>query len=346
MFNSILNFRKGIMSYIFHRFRFIAFFLWLVPSWSQAALNKNNSDQLIVLFHGLANKAASFDSMKKGLEQAFPSASVLALTSVEGVQSLNLSIKEQAEICFQELESKVADIGCKSIILIGHSQGGVRAYAFLKQYEHLLKVKGLIALATPWEGVPGTRVDTEMLSQYLTGPVLRDLQVLSLSLGHPADTLAGQFMVEVQTNQNMCRFPGAKDLKVGSNFLSEVQKMLPYEKTAILSIGGGKSDFRSLIQNKKVKHSFNALNSMYTLFIAGETRLNRSHDMMVPLYSQHALNIVPKGKKNFKRVFIKDVFHSTRVLTILDVPKGSAMLAHPRVLRRVIQFSQNVFAQK
>ncbi len=346
MFKSILSI--SIIQRITHLFSLIFLLLFVLPDLSQAKQNENanHNNQLIVLFHGLCNNAASFKTIQKQLEEKFPSAFVIALNSVEGMQTLNLSIKEQAAACFEELKTKVADVANKSILLIGHSQGGNRAYAFLKEYEHLLKVKGLITLATPWEGAPGARVNEEMLTIHLTDDVLNDLHTLSVSLGYSADTLEKQLMFEVQRNQSMCMFPGAKDLIAGSDFLCATQKMLINEKVPILSIGGGQNNFRSLLPNKSNKHSFKALNNMYSLFTVGKDHPNKNHDMWIPLYSQHALNIVPQNNKKFERVFIKGVFHSTHVWSIIPVPQHQAILSHPRVLDTIVKFIKKVSSKK
>lgn len=346
MFKSILS--MPIIKRITRLFSPIFLLLLAVPDLSMANKNENttNNNQLIVLFHGLCNNAASFKIIQNKLEETFPSASIVALSSVEGMQSLNLSIKEQAAACFQELKTKVADIANKSVLLTGHSQGGNRAYAFLKQYEHLLKVKGLVTLATPWEGAPGARVNEKMLSEHLTDDVLSDLRTLSTDLGYPANTLEKQLMLEIQRNQSICIFPGAKDLIAGSDFLCEVQKMLTNEKVSILSIGGGQNDFRSLIPNKSNKHSFKALNNMYSFFTVGEDHANKNHDMWIPLYSQHALNILPQNKENFKKVFIKDVFHSAHVWSIIPVPQHKDMLSHPLVLDTIIKYIKKEFSKK
>lgn len=328
------------MFYIFYIIKLGFLFLLLTPSFAQAKSYKNHPNALIVLFHGLANYAASFNTMKQELEQAFPAASVVALTSVEGMQSIHYAIKEQSEISFKELSSKVEDLGNKPMLLIGHSQGGMRAYAFLKQYGHLLNIKGLVTLAAPWEGAPGARVDAAMLSHYLTDPVLHDLRRLSLALGCPKNDLEKQLMAYVQTNQAVCLCPGGKDLMEGSAFLYEVKKLLPDEQVPILAIGGGQTDFSALLTNRG-RHRFKALNDIYTFFVVGEKYIDRYHDMQIPLYSQHALNILPKSKKKFKRVLIKDAFHSGHVWTI-PVPKSKAMLSHPRVLHTVIKFAKSI----
>ncbi|CCM10554.1 exported protein of unknown function [Cardinium endosymbiont cEper1 of Encarsia pergandiella] len=325
------------MSYIFYRFQSVLFFLLFFPSFVQGKLEKSQSNTLILLFHGLGNRAASFNTMKKKLEQAFPTASVVALASTEGTKSISASIEEQTVINFEELSAKVKDLDQKSMILIGHSQGGLRAYSFLKKYGHL-NIKGLVALATPWEGIPGARVDSEMLSHHLTVPVLNDLRKLSVDLGYAETDLEKKLILNVQVNQAVCLCPGAKDLIEGSAFLSEVKQSLPNVPVPILAIGGGQTDFSALLTKRK-RHRFKALNDMYTFFVVGKKHLNQYHDMQIPLYSQHALNMLPKSKYNFKRILIKDAFHSTHVLD-LPVPKYKAMLEHPSVLHAVIQFAK------
>ncbi|WP_243517027.1 MULTISPECIES: alpha/beta hydrolase [unclassified Candidatus Cardinium] len=329
------------MPYIVYIFKLFFLFLLFTPRLAYTKSYDNQINQLIVLFHGLGNHAASFHTIKQELEQTFPAASVVALTSVEGAQSVELSIKQQAEMNFKELASKVENLQDKSILLVGHSQGGLRAYTFLKQYESLLSIKGLITLAAPWEGAPGARVDAAMLSAHLTNPVLADLRRLSLTLGYPEHALEEQLMFNIQSNQAVCVYPGGKDLMAGSVFLNELQALLRDEKIPILAIGGGQSDLRALLK-KKSTHRFKALHDMYTFFVVGEKYFTCHHDMQLPLDSQHALHVLCKKKKNFKRVFIKDAFHSSHVLAI-PVPKSKNILSHPRVLDAITKFAKNLF---
>ncbi|MDD9139999.1 MAG: hypothetical protein NQ127_03715 [Candidatus Cardinium sp.] len=334
------------MKYCIRLLIFVVYLAWFTPNHSYAKPTKHVNQQLIVLLHGLYDQGTTFNSAKQQLKKAFPTASIIALTSAEGPLSATLPIKEQAKVAFEELVSKIDDIQNKSIVLIGHSQGGLRAYALLKQYKALLNVKGIITLATPWEGVPGTRVDGSMLKQHLTEPVLQDLRMLALHLGYSEDILINQLNISVQQNQAVLLLPGAKDLKMDSLFLDEIKRALIHEKVPVWAIGGIQNDFGALLP-RKIKHKFIALNSMYTFFIVGQNALSTSyHDMKVPLYSQHAQHVVSKGKKNFKRIKIKNVFHSTHVWPKLNVPVGRHMLAHPDTLRKIITCAKEAFAQK
>ncbi len=329
--------------------RLVKHFLCLVllfPSPSQAQGHKHDHNKpLFVLFHGLCNNTASFTGLQSRLQKAFPAATVVALSCVEGMGSLTLSIEAQAQMCFQELIKKVEEAATKPIILIGHSQGGMRAYAFLKQYGSQLNIKGLISLATPWEGAPGARVDERMLSEHLTDAVEKDLQILSTHLGHPADALKERLVLEIRTNQMMCQYPGAQDLVIGSPLLSNVQQMLPKEPVAILAIAGGQSDFGALLAPKRVRHSFKDLNQLYAFFTTGhKCRVNTSHDMWIPCDSQLAKTIVIKRKKNFQRLLIKDACHSAQVWGMIPVPEQKNILTHPRVFETIAQFAKKQLA--
>ncbi len=328
------------MSYIFYAFKLVLLLLIGIPNLSQAKSSKMEQHPLIVLFHGLGNNAASFNTMKHQLVKSFSDDAVLSLMSTEGMNSINFSIKQQAEMNFKELSSNhLKDLSHRPMLLVGHSQGGLRAYAFMKQYEHCFNIKGLVTIDTPWEGAPGARVDTAMLMKGLKGPVLSDLRKLSLSLGYAKTTLEKQLMLSVAANQSVCLCPGGKDLIEHSPFLFQVGEWISNEKKPILAIGGGGGDFRALLPGKKT-HKLEHLNKIYTFWVVGEKGLDK-HDMQVPLYSQHAVHIAPKSMKNFQRVFIKDAFHSSHVWTV-PVPKSKAVLAHPRVLNSIIKFAKSI----
>ncbi|TSJ80764.1 hypothetical protein [Cardinium endosymbiont of Dermatophagoides farinae] len=192
-------------------------------------------------------------------------------------------------------------------------------------------------------GAAGARVDAAMLAQNLTASVLKDLRTLSFNLGYAKNELEKQLMLNVQSNQVVCSRPGGKDLMPGSAFLAEVRKSLHKEKVPILAIGAGQNNFRALLTKKKARRfKLKALNDIYTFFVVGEKRINGRHDMQVSVDSQHALHIVPKKKKNFTRLLIKDAFHSSYVLTV-PVPKDKAILCHPTALGAVVNFAKTIF---
>ncbi|MBX9890576.1 MAG: hypothetical protein K2X94_04865 [Amoebophilaceae bacterium] len=327
-----------------HKQLFLSLLLGMFTT-MQAASNKEPK-QLFLLFHGLGNHASSFNTLKKGIEKEFPTASVIAFKSVEGIKSLQFSTQEQVEMNFQELQEKVPNLTNKSIVLIGHSHGGIRAYTFLQKYQDQLHIKGLVALSTPWEGAPGTRVNQELLTTQLTPEVLSDLRILSEKLGHPVDKLENQFVLEINNNQMICLLPGAKDMLDGSPLLCEIKQTLPQEETDMLFVAGGQNDWGTLVPKPAKRLKLPALNKMYKFLAVGEgSPKDDIHDMKVPRYSQHAKKILPKGKKNLQRVFIKDAFHDTHVLTIIPVPRHKEILAHPRTVKAVIRFAKKVLTR-
>lgn len=119
--------------------------------------------QAIVLLHGLHRVPYDFHAMQAALKQKFPRAIVVALASVAKDLSkkgsfspsptLALSIKEQAKLAYEEIKKK---IGCgKHVVLVGHSQRGLRSFTLVKQYRHHLKsedgimINQLITIGTP-----------------------------------------------------------------------------------------------------------------------------------------------------------------------------------------------------
>ena len=298
-----------------------------------------NKEEVIVLLHGIGSNAKSFEVLQEKLETAFPFTQVIALTSSEGPKSVLASIEDQATAAFIELQEKIKNLTDSSILIIGQSQGAMRGYKFLKKHADKLNIKGLITLGAPWEGAEGARMTPFMLEKQLTQEVKNELELLSTSMGYEPEHLETNLKLEVQQNQAMCAFPGASDLIVGSNFLKQVAQDLQNIKIPILSIASEQSELEALSPNStQLKGKLKSLNKLYAWFVAGK-HTNRRHDMMVPLYSQHALTIV-KNMKNFERYCVNGAFHSATVLSV-PVPLEKNALKHPLVIQKIIDFAKS-----
>lgn len=302
--------------------------------------HQENTKPLIVLFHGLGADAFSFDTLKKEFMQAFPHASVIALTSVAEGRTALLSIKEQGTQCFKELLHKIPRLRNRPILLVGHSQGGLRAYSMFDQYKDMLYVKGIITLATPWEGTPILNANQGLLSKYCTKPVLNDMCRLSSGMGKDPNWIEQWLRSMLEMLKVSLLNVGCSDLKPGSAFLTQVKNALPKEEVPILAVGGGQNDFKIFL-TKKSNHDFKYLNNAWTKIIVGTTDLTHRHDMIVPLYSQHALNIMPETHKNFKRLFIQDALHD-QLLAVSSIAKSKSILCHPDMVQGVIAFGKCV----
>lgn len=318
---------------------FIAFFLKVQGQTKASTLDNR---PVVLLFHGMGSKPIAFHRLKQHLEKAFPLTTVIALEAVEGKKSLKLSVKAQAKACFKEVQRKVLDLHQRNIVLIGHSQGGLRAYVFLTAFKSQLNIKGLITLAAPWEGVPGAKVNKAMLDKGLTEAVLKDVEALSFMLGYThKEVLVKQLYLEIKKNQWMQWFPGAKDLTVNSKFLKEVARCLAKEDKPIVAIAGGGGDFLDLVANPVQKTPLPHLNALYARFVTGQpVKQIHTHDMWIPCYSQHALNVVAAQKANFTRIYFKDAFHTRKIWAIIPVPEPKQILLHPGVMETVIHFTR------
>ncbi|WP_243518566.1 alpha/beta hydrolase [Candidatus Cardinium sp. cBcalN1] len=308
-------------------------------------LKQDKGNPVIALLHGLNSKSSCFNSLKENLEQAFPDALVVALTSVENHNTVVLSIKEQANSTFKELLEKIPDVCNRPILLIGHSQGGLRAYKMYDAYNDLLNVKGIITLATPWEGAPVTNADQALLSEYCQTPfVWRDIQKFSMDYEKNIDFMNTTLQKIIKDYQKVSKCSGIIDLKPQSKFLCEVAEKLPKLLVPILAIGGAQSDFRVFL-SKKSNYDFKNLRNVWTMFIVGEpyNRANKAHDMVVPLYSQHADNIA-RENKNFERFVVLDALHD-EVLLLPPEKKFHNILEHPRAFEKIKEFAKRVLSQ-
>ncbi|MGI2298874.1 esterase/lipase family protein [Candidatus Cardinium hertigii] len=320
---------------------------------------------LIVLFHGLGANVSSLKTLQEALENEFGKESVVVLDNILPEKTAIFSIKDQSNKCFNKLSEDKPNLQHSPTLLIGHSQGGLRAYNMFHQYKDELNVKGIITLATPWEGAPLldtietlNQCDTitgiknkELYSKYFTPPVLNDMYKLSDSMGQPTNWIE-QELVRRLENLVVAEFiAGCYDLKPGSIFLNSIKDALPEEEVPILAIGGGASDFKIFLPKEtshETSHDFKHLNSAWTKIIVGETDLNETdfdlidnkHDMIVPLYSQLAWHIT--NKENFKRKIIEDAPHD-ELLKEFPIEAFKNILCHPTMVKEVIQFAKDIF---
>lgn len=299
---------------------------------------------VILLFHGICSGPIVFNTMKGVLERRFPGATVVALSSVRGYKSLWLPITMQSRSCFFEAKRKVVDLNKRPVILIGHSQGGLRAYDFLRRYRSLLSIKGLVTIAAPWEGVPGAKVNKYILDYALSRDVLEDIKVLADNLSYQDKTLVHCLYKEMNKNQWLQWFYGAKDVICGSRFLKDVESSLKSENCPILAIAGGGGNFEDLVPGCQL--DLPTLNKLYAYFVTGSIRSSEyDHDMWIPRYSAQALNVVSPERENFKRVYFKGLFHTWKVWSFIPVPREKQILLNPGVSDKIIEAIEQFLGQ-
>ena len=99
---------------------------------------------VIVLFHGLYDKASDLNTIKNQLESKFPDAKIEAFQRDE-----QQNIEEQAQKTYQELKTR--ELHQRDLVFVGVSAGGVVAVETLNQHPELA-VKGIITYHSPLEG--------------------------------------------------------------------------------------------------------------------------------------------------------------------------------------------------
>ncbi|TSJ80532.1 MAG: alpha/beta hydrolase [Candidatus Cardinium sp.] len=311
--------------------------------------NQGNTKPLIALFHGLGSGSYAFDKLVPELKKAFPSVEVIALTSLENGETYSSSIRNQATICFDDLLKNISILPKRPTLLIGHSQGGLCAYSMYYIYKKRLNVKGIITLATPWEGAPALNSDHRPFLKRLQHPhVMSEMQEFSRARGKDANWLQEDLIECVNKFQFSGCSKGAGDLKPGSEFLNWVQKRLPSAEVPILAIGGEGNDFRVFLPEES-DNDFKVLRNLWTKVIVGQTHHNKAHDMIVPLYSQLAENIAPYNSEDctkdnsvdFTRCTISDAIHDGFLgLPAKKVSKN--ILHHPEMFEKVKDFGKKV----
>ncbi|AXI24587.1 Alpha/beta hydrolase family/PGAP1-like protein [Cardinium endosymbiont of Sogatella furcifera] len=282
---------------------------------------------LIVLLHGLGSDASCFDILKGNLEKAYPTAKIIALKSVEGDKTFLHSIKEQADLSFEELKTLLTcpEHGVNSpILLIGHSQGGNRACAIAAKNKGL-NIKGIVTLATPWEGGPNAMRDPESKS------MLENLSQIFSFFSPDDNTNLFKILTDLK-NQ-----PGSKDLIPGSQFLTEISQNLNTLNVPIRAIGGTSST------NIKILDLGIDPDQLLGDLISGRNAPDKRHDTLVSLASQLASNI-SKGIQNFERVIIQNAAHNAFLLRLCP-PETQVILEHPQTFEAVTKFINEVLPE-
>lgn len=202
----------------------------------------------IVLCHGLAMTPDSLTPLKKHLQQAFPKATLLVPHQENSNQ---ISIKKQG----QEVADYILDNYTKEvpIVLIGHSQGGIRAYCAAQALvKKNIKVACVISIGTPWEGAP-------------------ILDSTESKLGAVCDQLDPALKSKFHEKEK-----GVVNMQPQSDFLKKLHKTLKNNSVPMLAIGGDAESHVPSKVNKEILE--NAIGST-------------EHDMLIPLENQLASNL-------------------------------------------------------
>ncbi|WP_243517365.1 MULTISPECIES: triacylglycerol lipase [unclassified Candidatus Cardinium] len=321
--------------------------------------------QAIVLLHGLARISSDFNAMIAILEKRFPHATIVALKSVNkdsnnqksASLSSKLSIKQQARLAYEEIKAKIP-FG-SHLILVGHSQGGLRALVVAKEYEARLKrecaitIEQLITIGTPWKGAPiFQHIKRAKTFNEKFGKIAITLDKIQpnyskavrgyffkkapeLAKHHPNFYgKAAPFLMKFS------QIDGIADLDPESDFIrNDVVSSLKEVDWPITAIAGVLTDFSELFDTFQYPISAKALtelNATYAELIGGNP--NSEHDMLLPVATQHAEGL---GTRNFKRIKVYGTCHGNKVG--VSVKRGLSELNNKAVIEKVTESIEETF---
>ena len=358
---------------------------------------KQARPQAIVLLHGLSRLSYDFMTMQKVLKEKFPDITIVALKGlnknvvpgqkkqtgiakdiarmVKGITrdknhkivcnsivadpaaTAKLSIKEQAKSAYNEI--KISLRPGMRIVLVGHSQGGLRGFTLAKEYAEQLQnecgitIEKLITIGTPWKGA--IHADYAHIRQ--TVKKLNKLTPL-FNRAHPdlrkamgRHVLKGGASIADSPLIYLCKLQmassslqvlqGLSDLECKSDFIQHyVASGLKKIGIPITAIAGVATDFSQLFDTFSFNlHSSDLarLNKGYASLIGGDP--NCEHDMLLPVSSQHAEGL---DKSNFECVKVYAACHGNKVG--MSVKTGVPQLQNSKVIEIVIDRISKTFA--
>jgi len=312
--------------------------------------NMGPKQKVLVIFNGLWQSIEAFQITQDSLKSAFLKQNwhIIIATIAENVTD-DKSIEQQAADAFITLKNSYA-ASQYELILLGHSQGGLRAAQILtlnKQTGNPLDIKGLVTTATPWEGAPAATITKQTVNNYFS-TLPANFFLTSAKYIYPASVhLSNTIEVNRFFDQNFpTHKPGITDLVPGSSFLVKIANNLMDSRLPILAIAGSNGDLKTLLLRSGLHTQYNIhpyflhalpLNSTYRHIFAGGLR--QEHDMVVPLSSQLASNI--RKDNNFKTHIIRDAVHD--FLPGLNLVPDQVIYTHPVCIEKTINFLKEHF---
>ena len=287
---------------------------------SGIAMQKNNlptKKKAIILLHGLWATGACFQKTKQQLQARLPEdIEIIVLTESENT---SLSITQQAARLKDTLLAKGINKESYELILLGHSQGGLRGYQFYQEFGEQFDIKGLITMGTPWEGIPTAAITKERVNAYLNN-LAADYFLGTVEYFRPSSRELISEFVENFFDAFRTHEPGVQDLVPKSKFLQQVAASLGKNKLPILAIAGSSDDFAKIVLTDQDYVAYvkdlkdlplsvfkYILNLLYSGIVTGQP--GERHDMAVSVSSQLADNIPKSG--HFITYTVLNIVHAT-----------------------------------
>ncbi|HLP35129.1 MAG TPA: hypothetical protein VK133_04035 [Amoebophilaceae bacterium] len=323
-------------------------------------------EQAIVLLHGLHRLSYDFLKMEQRLKEKFPKAAIVALKSLNKESSgkknsfsptMVLPIQEQATLAYEEIKSVL--VRNKQVVVVGHSQGGLRGFAVVRNHGHPLAkdqsivIRKLITIGTPWKGAP--------VMNHLSNPhgAIQELNKVKKTLNKIEDMYSKhltRYILKTSIAENFPflfkhlgrnvidrKTPGVAELRLDSDFIKNfVATGLEQVTIPIRAIAGVLVDFSHLFSpfpSTLKKQELQKLNKAYATLIGGNPTCE--HDMLLPVETQHAEGL---RKRDFKTVKIYGACHGNKVG--LSVKQGLSELNNDKVIQAVIALVEESFYEE
>jgi len=302
----------------------------------------------IFILNGLWQEVNTFDHFINNLSTSLEKASIaVKIKKLEENLTSAKPIYEQAATAYERMQ-QVVQARHESVVLIGHSQGGLRGAAIVQLNEaqgRLLDIRALITLSTPWEGAPAAALTKERVQAILQKRSFSYCLAGASYICPPARQITGELIGNLFDQYCPTHGQGVQDMVPKSDFLTNLTANLLDIEIPVFAIGGANDNVHSFLPHepstayikyiKKIPAHF--FNLFYRRLITNSWQ--GSHDMMVPLASQLATN-TPK-KNIFETCLIIDAVHD--FLPGLTIPIEKVIYNHPQINKEITCFIQNIY---
>jgi pimeloyl-ACP methyl ester carboxylesterase len=316
--------------------------------------------KVIIVLNGLWQNPDTFNGTIQSLSTTFAAEGFeVQIHKLIEVRTSERSITDQATYAFSEIQKYYSGPNYE-IILIGHSQGGLRGAKILalnEEAKNPLNIKGLITLATPWKGAHITTITPARIKRLLQETSIKKILKLAgaiteIDLKSFIDDAQKQLLSPgyYPTDQ-----PGVQDMNPENrtrSFLKDIKKSMEHNDIPVLAIAGWYKDkVTTLLPSSTLfadaeedvicscvrmieKFPPSLVNQAYTRIFVGSSK----HDMVVPLNSQLAKGF---ANKHIERHIIKGAVHDK--LRGLMVPQEQVIYNHPEVIKLMVNFAKEKF---
>ena len=270
----------------------------------------------VVLLHGLGEDSKSFDFMKDELTKAKDV--VNKVYAIETDKTYENSISEQADALFDEIKKQ--KLTKQPILLIGHSQGGLRGYELIRRHGKDLNILALVTIGTPWEGALVLNNMTE--AQSLVNDLPPALNFLKSA---------------IDQYENFETKPGVKDMVPASDFLKNIEASLATNQTPIVAIAGilPTDQITTLLSATGLDAStIQPMIQQFGNIVAG----GEKHDGLLSVSSQAAKNY--NNKPAFTAIEVDGLVHAPS-FPLMGMGSDLGELSNPIVAQEIIKYLKN-----